>query len=262
MNIVSIIDSIMNSGSFDFGTIIFLVIGAMIAGFVDSICGGGGLISIPVLLLSGLTPAQAIAANKLQGAFGALSSTHYYYKKNVLDWLSIKKIIPGAIVGGIVGTSLLNIISSNFLGKILPILLLIMATYFAFSKDVSDISRKAKFGILPLGLIVILPIGAYDGFFGPGAGSFYMMALIMCAGMSLTTSLAYSRVLNLASNITSLIIFISLGKVPWVAGIAMSVGEVIGVYAGSSLAHKRGTKLIKPLLIIACISMAITAYFK
>lgn len=234
----------------------------MVAGFVDAVCGGGGLLSIPILLFGGLSPAQAIAANKLQGAFGALSSTCYYHKNGVLHAALVWKLVPGAIVGGVGGTLLLNMVGNGILEKLLPILLIAMALYFGFSKSVNDVSRKASVGFFVLGVSAVLPIGIYDGFFGPGAGSFYMLALIALGGMSLTQSLAYSRVLNLASNLTSLGVFIALGKVPWAAGIAMSIGEVIGVYAGSSLAHKKGARFIKPLLVVACTVMAITFYVR
>ncbi|MHB0777580.1 TSUP family transporter [Halomonas sp. WWR20] len=244
------------------GVILFLVIGAMVAGFIDSICGGGGLISIPVLMLGGLNPAQAIAANKLQGAFGALASTHYFYNKKILDWHTMKSMFLGAMAGGALGTLTLNFLGNALLEKILPFLLIAMAIYFMISRDVNDISQKAKISLPMLGCFVVPFVGFYDGFFGPGAGSFYMMALIALAGMSVTKALAYSRALNLTSNMVSLIIFIALGKMVWVAGVAMSIGEVVGVYMGSSLVHRKGVRLVKPLLVTACVCMAFTTYLQ
>ena len=118
--------------------VVFLLIGSCIAGFIDAICGGGGLISIPVLLTAGFSPAQAIAANKLQGTVGAIASTQYYLNKGVLDKKLLIALLPPAIIGGAIGTATLSLLPSTLLEKILPFLLVAMALYFYFSKNLSD----------------------------------------------------------------------------------------------------------------------------
>lgn len=163
--------------------IIFLLLGSFLAGFVDSICGGGGLISVPVLLLAGFSPIQSIAANKLQGVVGALASTHYYANKNVFDKRYLIWLLPAALVGGSVGGFAVDFIDSETMTKILPFLLAGMAIYFAFSKAISNESKTKKVTLFVLAL-VILAIGFYDGFFGPGAGSFYLTAVASLFGMN------------------------------------------------------------------------------
>jgi uncharacterized membrane protein YfcA len=242
-----------------FGVVLFLLVGSFVAGFVDSICGGGGLISVPVLLLAGFSPAQSIAANKLQGAVGALASTHYYASKNVFDRRELMWLLPMALIGGAIGGVVVDFVDSGIMQKVLPLLLAAMAIYFAFSQAISNESRVKKVSLALLSL-VIFAIGLYDGFFGPGAGSFYLTAVAALFGMNVVKGMAYSRVLNLASNLSSLVVFIVLGKMVWAAGIAMSIGEAGGVYAGSHLVYKRGEKLVKPFLVVACLLMAIKLF--
>lgn len=241
--------------------VLFLIAGATVAGFIDSICGGGGLISVPILLLAGFTPAEAIAANKLQGTLGGLASTHYYLNKKIIEWAVLKKMTLGSLLGGALGTLMVYFVGNSFMETALPIMLVAMAFYFAFSPQVSDVGGKAVMPISMLGASVIPCIGLYDGFFGPGAGTFYLMALVSLGGMAMTHAVAYSRVLNLFSNAISLSIFILLGKMVWVAGFAMSIGEVAGVYLGSHLVQKNGTRLVKPLVVVACIGMAIKSFY-
>ncbi|CAH2809538.1 MAG: hypothetical protein CBARDCOR_6720, partial [uncultured Caballeronia sp.] len=167
-------------------TFLFLVIGAAFAGFIDSICGGG-LISIPVLLMGGFAPApQAIAANKLQGTLGAIASTQYYLGKKVIDTRVLSKVAIGAGIGGLAGTLVVNVVDNRFMTMILPVMLMAMAVYFAFSSKVTDMQSEPRLSLKAIGMTIILLIGFYDGFFGPGAGTFYMTCLISVAGLAVT----------------------------------------------------------------------------
>lgn len=242
---------------FGLPTLLFLVVGATVAGFIDAICGGGGLISVPVLLMAGFNPVQAISANKLQGTLGALASTHYYLGKGIINLAILRSLGLGAMLGGALGTCLVYFIGNCFLEFLLPFMLVTMALYFSFSRQVGDQQQESVLSLVALACSVIPVIGFYDGFFGPGAGTFYLTALISLAGMAVTQAVAYSRALNLISNATSLLLFILLGKMVWAAGFAMSVGEVIGVYLGSHLVHQKGSRLVRPLVVVACIAMSV-----
>lgn len=237
--------------------ILFLVTGAMLAGFVDAVCGGGGLISVPILMTAGFSPAQAVAANKLQGAVGALASTHYYARKGILDKKLLLVLLPPALIGGAIGTLTIMFLGNEFMAKVLPVMLIIMAIYFFFSKEISDVERPPQLGVGLFSLLIVPLIAFYDGFFGPGAGTFYLLAVTSILGMTVVKGMAYSRVLNLTSNLISLTVFIYLGKMAWVAGITMAIGETIGVYLGSYFVYKNGAKLVRPLVVIACVIMAI-----
>jgi len=242
---------------FGLPTLLLLIVGATVAGFIDAICGGGGLISVPVLLMAGFNPAQAMAANKLQGTLGALTSTHYYLGKGIINPTILRSLGLGAMLGGALGTGFVYLIGNHFMEMLLPFMLIAMALYFIFSGQVGDHPKKSVLGLSALAFYVVPAIGFYDGFFGPGAGTFYMTALISLAGMAVTQAVAYSRALNLISNATSMLLFILLGKMVWAAGIAMSIGEVIGVYLGSHFVHKNGVRLVRPLVVAACIAMSI-----
>jgi uncharacterized protein len=250
------LEHILHLSGIGLHTFLFLVAGAAFAGFIDSICGGGGLISIPVLLMGGFTPAQSIAANKLQGTLGAIASTQYYLGKKVLEARVLGKIALGAGIGGLAGTLVVNVVDNRFMTMILPVMLIAMAIYFAFSSKVADRQSEPRLSLKTIGMTLVPLIGFYDGFFGPGAGTFYMTCLISIAGLAVTQAMAYSRVLNLISNAASLVMFVLMGKMVWGAGIAMSLGEVAGVYAGSHLVHRNGARLVRPLVVVACIAMA------
>lgn len=237
--------------------ILFLLVGSAVAGFIDAVCGGGGLISVPVLLTAGFSPAQAIAANKLQGAVGGLASTHYYAGKGLLDKKQLLIMLPPALVGGAAGTFSIALLGNEFMAKILPVMLILMALYFFFSKEITGSERSPKLSIGMFSFTIIPLISFYDGFFGPGAGTFYLLAVTSLLGMTVVRGMAYSRVLNLASNLISLLVFIYLGKMAWIAGIIMAIGETIGVYIGSHFVYKNGAKLVRPLVVVACTLMAI-----
>lgn len=156
---------------------------------------------------------------------------------------------------------MLNYLSADFLSKLLPVLLVVMALYFLFSKQLSDKQRLAKMSLFGFASVVVPLIAFYDGFFGAGAGTFYLLAVVSLLGMATAKAMAYSRMLNFASSIISLGIFIYLGKMAWLAGSLMAIGEMAGVYLGSSLVVKNGAKLVRPLVVIVCILMAIKLFF-
>lgn len=240
-----------------FDIIIFLIVGSAFAGFVDAISGGGGLISVPVLLMAGFSPAQAVSANKLQGAVGAIASVHYYSSKGVLEKDKLIVLLPPALIGGALGTFLLHWLGNEVMSKVIPVMLILSAVYFFFSKSIREEDVLPKIPISIFAATIIPLIALYDGFFGPGAGTFYLLGLVSLLGMNAVKGMAYSRTLNLASNLISLIIFIYLGKMAWLAGIMMAIGETIGVYLGSHFVYKKGAKLVKPLIVIVCILMSI-----
>lgn len=237
------------------GVIVFLIVGAMVAGFVDSICGGGGLLSIPILMTSGITPIQALASNKLQGCVGALSSWVVFVRKGYFEWRAVVSILVFACLFSAVGTLILPRIDSHHLMLLIPVILLLVSIYFLFSSRVSDQASKPRISLLSFSVFVASAIGFYDGFLGAGTGSFFMVSLIALLGFSTTSALAHSKALNFATNLSALIVFIAMGKVVWIAGIAMSGGEMIGAYYGSKLAIQKGSRLIRPLVVITSLLM-------
>lgn len=230
---------------------------ALVAGFVDAIAGGGGLITVPALLLSGASPLQALATNKLQGLFGSGSATLAFAAKGHLrirqDWPPALACFFGAILGAAIAT----VTPKEALAFLMPVILIATAMFFAFKKNLDDTDRAQLIGPAVMGFCILPLIGLYDGFFGPGAGSFYMLALVTLGGMGVLKATARTKMLNFASNIGGFLGFLFAGAILWKTGLIMAAAQVLGARLGAGLAMKSGARLIKPLLVVICLAMAV-----
>lgn len=237
--------------------ILILVAVAMVAGFIDAIAGGGGLITLPALLLSGLSPVQALATNKLQSSAGSFSATFAFFRKGLISWKHSKWVFFMSLSGGVIGALLATRLPATFLQIVVPILLLSVATYFVFSPNLDGREKRAKIS-RTLFLLTFVPlIGFYDGIFGPGTGSFFMVAFVLMLGSTLVNAIAETKLANFASNVGSLVIFAFSGEMQIVLGLLMAIGAFIGAQLGARFAVKYGGKVIRPLLIVMSIAMAI-----
>lgn len=237
-------------------SVVILTVAAFAAGFVDSIAGGGGLITIPALLLAGFSPVAALGTNKLQGMFGSGSATIHYAANGQVD---LRRQLPSALlalVGGAIGALLATVVPGDFLRALLPVLLIAIALYFAFKPNMGDVDRAERLSPFLFGLTIVPAIGFYDGLFGPGTGSFLMLAFAL-AGYGVLKATAHTKLLNFASNIGGFIVFAAVGVVYWKIGLMMGVAQFLGARLGASLAIRIGAKLIKPLLVIVCVALAI-----
>jgi uncharacterized protein len=246
-------------GMFEVATQIalLLVLAAFCAGFIDSIAGGGGLISVPALLLAGASPVEALATNKLQGTFGAGTAMVTYARAGhvrPLDQLGMAAISAVAGAGGAV---VAHLIPAEVLRVIMPIVLIGVAAFFALKPGLSDDARAARIPLPAFAVTVVPLVAAYDGFFGPGTGSFFMMGFVLLAGYGVLKATAHTKMLNFASNIGSLLVFIPTGATWWAVGLAMAAAQVAGASLGARLAMRVGAKLIKPLLVITSTAMAL-----
>jgi len=237
--------------------ILFLGIVATLAGFIDAIAGGGGLLTVPALLWVGIPPLNALATNKIQGCFGTATASVNFWRKGLLPINQFKTPIVMTFLGAICGTCLVQNVSSDSLNAIIPWLLISFALFFAFSPKASDLDRQARLSIAAFGLSACSLIGFYDGFFGPGTGSFFMLAVILLLGFNITKATATTKLLNFTSNIASLLFFALGGHVLWLIGLIMGIGQMIGAWLGSQLASKHGGKFIRPLLVISSLSLSI-----
>jgi len=227
------------------------------AGFIDSIAGGGGLITLPALLAAGLSPTQALATNKLQSSFGSFSATWYFARHGYIEFSTIKWAVALTFIGSAFGTLLVQQIDASALAQILPFLLMGFAFYFLFSPRVGDQDSQRRLGHLAFAATIGLGVGFYDGFFGPGTGSFFAVGFVALAGFNLAKATAHSKLLNFTSNLASLIFFALGGKMVWTVGLTMAVGQFIGARLGSRLVVKRGVGLIRPLLVIMSLAMSL-----
>lgn len=240
-----------------FHLLLLLFAAAFFAGFVDSIAGGGGLVTVPSMLIVGIPPLQTLGTNKVQSVFGSASATIAYARKGHVQ---LKEQLPMALmaaVGGCLGAALATIVPGELLRIVMPVLLIVIALYFAFKPNLDDLDRHRRMSPFLFGLTVVPLIGFYDGVFGPGTGSFLMLSFVTLAGFGLLKATAHTKLLNLGSNIGALIVFTSYGATLWKIGLLMGVGQFLGAQAGSRLAMRSGAKIIKPLLVVVCIAFAI-----
>jgi uncharacterized membrane protein YfcA len=237
--------------------LLLLALAGFVAGFIDSIAGGGGLITVPALLLAGLSPVEALGTNKLQSVFGSGSATYSYASAGLVD---LKRQLPSAalaFLGSIAGAVLATVLPGDWLRAALPPMLVVIALYFAFKPDMGDLDRAQRITPFVFGLTVVPLIGFYDGLFGPGTGSFLMLAFVGLAGYGVLKATAHTKLLNFSSNIGSLIFFSAVGVVSWKIGLVMGAAQFLGARLGARLAMKTGARLIKPLLVLTCVVLAI-----
>jgi uncharacterized protein len=243
-------------------TLALLAAVGLVAGFVDSIAGGGGLLALPSLLLAGLDPVSALATNKLQGTFGTASATHTFWKKGLLKPSEHKAEMACVFFGAALGVVAVAYVPTHVLQSIMPVLLVLVAVYFAFAPKLSVDGSIPKFGMAVFSFFIAPLIGFYDGIFGPGTGSFFMLALVALFGLGLVEATGRTKLLNFTSNIAALLMFMLGGKIIWVIGLSMGAAQLIGAQLGARVAIANGAKIIRPLLVVMCIAMAVRLYMK
>ncbi|QCU72330.1 hypothetical protein E5843_01145 [Luteimonas yindakuii] len=232
-----------------------LALAAFVAGTIDAMAGGGGLITIPALMAAGVPPVQALATNKLQSSFGTSSAVYAFARRGWIDFRRIAWPAGGAFVGSVGGALAVQAVDPSFLAGLVPLLLIAMAGYFLFGPKASETETHARLGEGAL-VVVMVGLGFYDGFFGPGAGSFMTTTLVALFGMGLVSATAHTKCLNLASNIAALITLMIGGQVLWLLGLVMAVASIAGARLGAHLALTVGSRLIRPLLV--AMSLALT----
>jgi uncharacterized membrane protein YfcA len=227
------------------------------AGFVDSVSGGGGLLALPALLWAGLSPVQALGTTKLQGTCGTFSAAYNYLRKGQAELASMTSIIVLTLAGGVLGAVVVQWVSPSFLRNLIPFLLIIIAVYFLLCPRLGQVEGRRRLGEWAFAMTFGLGMGFYDGFFGPGAGSFWATAYVGLLGYNLRRATAHTKVLNLASNLAALTIFLVQGNVLWSAGVVMGLGQLLGARLGSNMVVKLGGKLVRPLIILVSLAISL-----
>ncbi len=212
---------------------------------------------MPALLWAGLSPAQTLATNKLQSSFGSFSASYQFVAGGRVDLKAFAFPIACTFAGGTLGALSVQRLDPGFLGEVLPVLLLLIAGYFLLSPRAGDLDAHQRLGLPAFALTVGFGIGFYDGFFGPGTGSFFSVAFVSLLGYNLTKATAHTKVLNFTSNLSALFMFLLGGQVVWTLGLVMAGGQFLGARLGSRLVLRSGARLVRPLLVT--MSLAITA---
>jgi hypothetical protein len=228
---------------------LILFFSGLLAGFVDAIAGGGGLISLPALLSVGLPPQLALGTNKFQGSFGTLSAAANFIRKGKVN---LSDNVPGiafTFIGAATGAWAIQQIHADFIKHLVPFMLLFVFFYTLMAKNLGVVQAKARMQKNVFFMLFGFGLGFYDGFFGPGTGAFWTGALLIFMGMDMTKATGTTRVMNFVSNITALALFIAGGNVLYTAGLIMASGQIIGANVGSGLAIKRGAPFIRPIFL-------------
>ena len=222
---------------------------AFVAGFVDTIAGGGGLITIPALLGAGIAPHAALATNKLQSCFGSGMASWHFIRLGLVDIKAMLAAIFWVFVSAGCGAFAVLLLSAGILEFLIPILLSFILIYTIFSKKLGENERVARLSPFVFYFIFGGIFGFYDGFFGPGTGSFWTFALICLLGMNMKSAVAHTKVLNFASNIFSLFVFIYGGEILWILGLVMGVGQLLGARVGAGFVIKKEINFIRKIFL-------------
>jgi uncharacterized protein len=229
----------------------------LLAGFVDAVAGGGGMLSVPALLSAGLPPIAALATNKMQSAIGTAMATYTYWRRG---FISLRALVPSVFAtygGSMLGALTVKSIDTSLLDIAVPIALIGIAIYFFFAPNLSDSDRSARLPFPALVPLLGFSIGFYDGVFGPGTGSFFTIGFVLLFGLGITRAAGNTKLLNLVSNSAAITIFLVGGDIVWPAVLAMAGGQIIGGYIGAHAGIRFGARLIRPLVVVISIAMAI-----
>ncbi len=237
--------------------IVLLFFVAMAAGTIDIMAGGGGLITIPALMLSGIPPISALGTNKLQGCLGTATATYILLKKSKIKWRYIKPLVFTAFIGSVVGTVVVQYVNQSYLAFVIPLVVALIAVYFIFYNPEKKSNIGVKLSAKKFTYGVIPSIGFYDGMFGPATGSFFTLANVAFRKATLIGATATAKPLNCATNVSSLIIFAIYGNVIWHIGAAMMLGQFIGAHLGIYFLYKINPNHLRKLVVAVCIIMLI-----
>jgi uncharacterized membrane protein YfcA len=224
--------------------LVLLFFAAAVAGFLDTLVGGGGLITIPALLMAGVPPIYALGTNKLQAVSGSGTATLMMLIRGRIEFFNVRWLMLSAFIGSIVGTIAVQYFDTELLKVLIPAVIVVIALYFIFSPTKMLAARTPRISKQKYGATAVPSIGFYDGMFGPGTGSFFVLAGVSLRGQEIVDATANAKALNFATNLASLLIFIAYGKLLWMVGAVMILGQIIGANLGA-----RTLLLINPLIL-------------
>ncbi|MFA7084925.1 MAG: TSUP family transporter [Arcobacteraceae bacterium] len=241
--------------SLDIMLLLFVV--ALIAGCIDTLAGGGGLLTIPALILSGIPPLSVLGTNKFQAFVGTLTATFIMFKKKKITFSEVKYLMLYAFIGSTLGTFVVQFINTEVLNFIIPFVLFIIGLYFLFMPKASTIDTSAKISEKKYHFLVVPVIGFYDGMFGPGTGSFYSLSAVALRGYNLIKATILAKSMNFATNVASMIIFLMYGNIVFAVGAVMMLGQFIGAYVGSNILFKINPNHLRVIVVVMCFLMLI-----
>ncbi len=234
-----------------------LVLAAFVAGLVDAIAGGGGLLTLPSLLAVGLPPHLALGTNKGQSVFGALAATYRYARSGLVDAGQAAWTFPSGLVGSLLGAALLLALDPTVLRPVVLALLVFAGAVVAFRRPAPVHQRPRPEHARAVAVAIALAIGAYDGFFGPGTGTFLFLAFFTVLGETAPRATADAKVVNVASNLAAVALFAARGVVLWQVALPMAAGQFAGGWVGAHLAVKGGERLIRRAVLLVVLALVV-----
>jgi uncharacterized membrane protein YfcA len=233
----------------DHFTLPLLIGAAFFAGLIDAVAGGGGLITVPVLMSIGLPPQVALGTNKLQASFGSGSAMLHFVRSGTVKLSDCVSGILWTALGAAAGVLAIQRLDPAILKHLVPWLLIIIAVYTLCTPKMGTEDIHSRLSTKIFYPLFGLSIGFYDGFFGPGTGSFWAMAFVLLLGCSLVRATAHTKVMNFTSNIVALVIFMAAGQVLFAEGLMMGAAQFIGAKIGANLVTLKGVRFIRPVFI-------------
>lgn len=234
--------------------IVAATLGSLLAGFVNAIAGGGGLISLPILfsLFPSAPPAALFGTNKGAMVWGTAWSAGSFARHVALPWTTLVPAIAAAACGGLLGAWCVTLVSPEWLRRLVPVMLAVVLVYTVVCRDIGRVhaprhSRRAEAAIAAL---IAGGLGFYDGFFGPGTGSFFIFLFVRLLGFDFLHAVASAKLLNMTTNLASLAIFSTTGNVWWTLVIPMAAANIMGSHLGTRLALRHGSRLIRLVFIL------------
>ena len=222
-----------------------------LAGFIDSIAGGGGLITVPAYMAVGLPAHMALGTNKFSSVMGLATSTYRFIKNKHVHWRSAAAAFIGALFGSRMGANLVLTLDERTVRYIVLVLVPIVLVFMVLRKDIGiNPNPVPNNRVLPYSVLIGLVIGMYDGFFGPGAGTFLIIAFTAIIGLEMITACGNAKIVNLASNIAAVVTFIQNDSVMFIIGIPCAICSIAGNYIGSGLTMSKGAKLVRPMMFV------------
>lgn len=244
-------------------TVVLVVfIAAIIAGFVDTVAGGGGLISIPILVFAGLSPVQALGTNKFQACFGSASASLHFIRHKIIQPNHMKAMIVTVAFGAALGAYAIQQIDNSYLMMIIPFTLIAIGLYTLLAKNLGEYEQAAIISKRHYSYTAAPTVGFYDGFLGPGTGTFFTISGVKLLGMDFIKATGHAKVLNFISNIVALMIFLLSGQVVFFLGLIMATGQFMGAQLGARTVIKKGPKFIKVLTVMMCVVMSISLIYQ
>lgn len=240
---------------------LLLFAAGLVAGTVDAIAGGGGLITLPAMLSTGMPVPLALGSNKLGSVFGTASATWSFARRGAVDLRECVAGIAWTALGAVAGAFTVRRLDPDFLARAIPWLLAAIVVYMLFRPQLGDTDRRHRLERGGFYALFGLTLGFYDGFLGPGVGSFWTIAFVMVLGHNFVKAAAHTKVMNLASNAASLAFFAAAGAVLPLPGLAVGAGQLLGARLGAHLALTRGARFVRPIfLVMAALTVAKLAH--